>query len=139
MTRGARLATLILCLWMGSLWTVCGIVVPGLFHLLDPDKQLAGRIAAQFFYVEVWLGALLGLMYWLLRRHAMGRSTQAWLWAAIFAPLVFFVVLRPVMNSLREAGDMIRFGQMHGIASLLFLIGCVGTGIVAWRHLMERK
>ena len=140
MKRNAPLSTLVLCLWFGSLWTICGIVVPGIFWLLgDTDKRLAGNVAAQFFYLEVWLGAVLGVMYWLLRRHVMSRSTHLWLWAAIIAPLVFFAVLRPIMNALRAAGDLARFGQMHGVASLLFLIACVGVAVVAWRHLMPVK
>jgi len=140
MTRNARLSTLILCLWFGSLWTICGIVVPGLFWLLgDANKKLAGTVAAQFFYVEVWLGALLGVMYWLLRRRFMNRASQVWLWVAIAAPVVFFVVLRPIMNALRAAGDMARFGQMHGVSSLLFLIACIGVSVLAWRHLMSDK
>ncbi len=139
MNRNARLSTLVLSFWLGSLWTICGIVVPGLFWLLGDDKKVAGNIAAQFFYLAVWLGALLGGMYWLLRRRAMTSGTQRWLAAAIIAPLVFFVVLRPVMNMLRAAGDMARFGQLHGVASLLFLIACVGVGVVAWRHLQPNK
>ena len=137
MNRTERLATLILCLWAGGLWMVCGVVVPGLFWLLgETDKSLAGALAAQFFYAEVALGALLGVMYWLLRRAAMSVNAQRWLWTAVAAPLLFFAVLRPVMNSARAAGNMRLFGQLHGVASTLFLLACVGAGVVAWQHLM---
>jgi hypothetical protein len=135
MNRTVPLSTLIVCLWTGGMWTVCGIVVPGLFWLI-PDTKQAGNVAAQFFYVEVGLGALLGMMYWLLRRRAISSSTQRWLWAAVAAPVLFFVVLKPLMASARAAGDMARFGQLHGAASLLFLVACVGSGVVAWRHLL---
>lgn len=135
MNRAARLSTLILCLWTGGLWIVCGVIVPGLFWLI-PDKQQAGALAAQFFYAEVALGTLLGVMYWWLRRAMMATSTQRWLWLAVGAPLLFFVVLRPLMNSARVAGDMKLFGQLHGVASTLFLLACVAVGVVAWQHLM---
>lgn len=136
MSRATSLSTLVLCLWVGGLWTVCGIVVPGLFWLLA-DTREAGNVAAQFFYVETWLGALLGLMYWLLRRHTLARSTQYGLWVAVLSPLLFFLALRPLMAAARAANDMARFGQLHGVASLLFLLACLGAGVVAWRHLKK--
>lgn len=131
-SRADRLASLVLCAWAGGLWSVCGIVVPGLFWLL-PDTKQAGSVAGQFFYAEVALGTLFGVMYWLLRRQRLDRAERRLLVAAIGAPLVFFVVLRPVMNAARTAGEMARFGQLHGIASLLFLVACVALGMLVWR------
>jgi hypothetical protein len=127
---------MVLTAWAGGMWTVCGVVVPGLFWLIE-DKKQAGSIAAQFFNAEVALGTLFGLMYWAL--HARFRTTeQPWCWAAIGAPLLFFVALKPLMNSARAAGDMARFGQLHGVATLLFLIACVAVGILVWRSSITR-
>lgn len=106
--------------------------MPGLFWLL-PDTKLAGNVAAKFFYVEVALGTLFGVMYWLLRRKRLGQIEGRLLMAAIGAPLVFFVVLQPLMNAARVAGDMAQFGRLHGLASLLFLVACVTVGWLAWR------
>lgn len=129
--RGVRLARLVLTAWAGGMWTVCGIVVPGLFWLIE-DKKQAGNIAAQFFNAEVALGTLFGLMYWALRTRFY-KSERPWCWTAIGAPLTFFVVLKPLMNTARSAGDMARFGQLHGVASLLFLIACAALGVLVWR------
>ncbi len=107
--------------------------MPGLFWLL-PDVRQAGNVAGQFFYAEVALGTLFGVMYWLLRRNRLGQIERRLLMAAIGAPLVFFVVLRPLMNAARAAGDMARFGQLHGVASLLFLVACVTVGLLVWRR-----
>ncbi len=131
-SRADRLAALVLSAWAGGLWTVCGVVVPGLFWLL-PDTRLAGSVAAKFFYAEVALGTLFGVMYWLLRRKRLDRSARWVLVSAIGAPLVFFVVLRPLMNTARIAGDMARFGQLHGVASLLFMVACLCVGWLVWR------
>lgn len=131
-SRADGLAALILSAWAGGMWAICGIVVPGLFWLIDDTKQ-AGNLAAQFFYAEVALGTLFGLMYWALRRRQLSGSDKRWLLSAIAAPLLFFVVLKPLMNAARADGNMARFGQLHGVASLLFLIACVALGVLVWR------
>lgn len=132
MNRNIGLSQLILSAWAGGLWTVCGIVVPGLFWLL-PDRSQAGSIAARFFYAETVLGLLFGLMYWALHRRHLTGGTRIWLWLAVAAPWLFFIGLRPLMNAARTAGDMARFGQLHGVASLLFLLACVAVGVLVWR------
>jgi hypothetical protein len=129
--RGERLARVVLAAWAGGMWTVCGVVVPGLFWLIG-DKKQAGNIAAQFFNAEVALGTLFGLMYWALGAR-FRAAERPWCWTAIGVPLVFFVALKPLMNTARAAGDMTRFGQLHGVATLLFLITCGALGVLVWR------
>ncbi len=129
---------MVLSAWAGGMWTICGVVVPGLFWLI-PDTRLAGNLAAQFFDVEVFLGTLFGLMYWALRRQLLDRMDKRWLLAAIGAPQVFFAVLKPVMNAARAAGNMARFGQLHGVATLLFLIACAAVGVLVWRFRAYRE
>lgn len=128
---------MILSAWAGGLWTVCGIVVPGLFWLM-PDHQQAGSIAARFFYAETFLGLLFGMMYWALRRRQLTRNTRIWLWLAVGAPMLFFTGLRPLMDAARAAGNMARFGQLHGVASLLFLVACAAVGVLVWRAAVTR-
>lgn len=137
-SRTDRLAALVLSIWAGGLWTVCGVVVPALFWWL-PDVQQAGNMAAKLFYAEVGLGTVFGLMYWGLRRNRLAQVDRRLLIAAIGAPLVFFIVLRPMMSAARAAGDMARFGQLHGAASLLFLVACVGVGWLVWRVAAPRS
>ncbi|MGC3980110.1 MAG: DUF4149 domain-containing protein [Steroidobacteraceae bacterium] len=138
MSRAERLSAIVLSAWAGGLWTVCGIVVPGLFYLI-PDTRQAGNVATQFFYAQVALGTLFGLMYWGLRRQLMNSIERRYWFAAVAAPLVFFLVLRPVMNAARAEGNMARFGQLHGVATLLFLIACVSVGVLVWRSAARRQ
>jgi hypothetical protein len=107
-------------------------VVPGLFWLIADSKQ-AGSIATQFFYAQTFFGVLFGLIYWVLRRRVLDALSKRCLLAAVAAPLLFFVVLTPWMNAARAAADMVRFGQLHGAASGLFLIACVAVGTLVWR------
>ena len=127
---------MVLAAWAGGMWTVCGMVVPGLFWLIE-DKKQAGNIAVQFFNAEVVLGTLFGLMYWALRARFF-KSQLPWCWTAIGAPLIFFSALKPLMNTAREAGNMARFGQLHGAATLLFLIACVAVAVLVWRSDVTR-
>lgn len=137
MCRAERLAAVLLAAWAGGLWTVCGIVVPGLFWLID-DNKLAGSVAAQFFYAETFFSLLFGSMYWALRRQVLDVLNKRCLLTAMAAPLVFFLLLTPWMNAARAAGNMARFGQLHGLASLLFLIACVAVGVLVWRASFTR-
>jgi hypothetical protein len=132
MSNSDRLARLILVAWAGGLWAVCGLVVPALFQLI-PDKSQAGTIAASFFDLQSVLGAVCGVLYWIFQRQRLDHFAKACVFAAVMAPLVFLLVLRPWMNAVRAAGDMTRFGQLHGIAGLLFLIACVALVFVVWR------
>lgn len=125
----------ILTAWAGSLWTICGLVVPLLFVTLD-DRRLAGNIATTFFYAETWLGAILGVVFLILqRRNSALDSKTGWLAGmTLAAPLLFYVLLRPMMNAARATGDMTRFGLLHSAASVLFLIACVGALLLVIRE-----
>lgn len=133
-----RLAQLILVLWAGSLWTLCGFVVPGLFYLLA-NRTLAGNTAAQFFYAETFLGLLLGLIYLSLRRGSLDRINTVAAIVTMAMPAAFFVVLRPIMATARAAGDTARFGQLHGVAGGLFLIACVAVAVLVWRSAVTHR
>lgn len=112
--------------------------MPGLFWLMH-DRKLAGNIATQFFYTETWLGALLGVSFWMLTRRELDRIGHVAAALGVGMPLVFFLGLRPLMSGARAAGNMARFGQLHGIASGLFMIACVAVGVLVWRVMFRRR
>lgn len=130
----SRLAQIILTAWAGSLWTVCGLVVPLLFVTLD--RQLAGDVATHLFYVETWLAAFLGALYIVIQFKLSATNKRFVLLlaaAAGSAPIIFYVVLRPMMATARAAGDTSKFASLHSASSALFLIACVATLILVWR------
>lgn len=135
----SRLASILLTLWAGSLWTVCAIVAPTLFATLD-DRRLAGQIAGELFRIETWLGVAIGLT---LAALVAGRRV-VWSGAAVptvlcliavtaGAPLASELVLGPLMASARAANDMARFGMLHGIAAACFVAACLGALALVWR------
>ncbi|HEY4366005.1 MAG TPA: DUF4149 domain-containing protein [Steroidobacteraceae bacterium] len=132
----SRVASLVITFWAGSLWTVCGVVAPTLFTVLE-DRQMAGRLAATFFRAETIIGVVAGAVLVGLglagKLSLAGRLGKILIAVTAAAPLLSQVVLGPFMERARAAGDMARFGMLHGAAALLFLIACFSALLLVWR------
>ena len=131
-----RLAALLITFWVGSLWTICGLVAPMLFATLE-DRHAAGNLAATFFRAATVISVVVGAV--LIALAVTGRLGSAdrlmkWLIATTAAaPLLSEVVVGPYMERARAAGDMARFGALHGVAALLFVVACVSGLLLVWR------
>ena len=123
-----RVLQLVLAAWAGSLWTICGVVAPSLFAVL-PERQIAGQVAGYFFSVATWLGLALGsiVLALLLMRKQRNKIMFVLLGLAASAPLLSELIVRPVMHAARAAGDMARFGMLHGVSALLFGVACLSA------------
>ena len=130
----SRAAALLAALWAGSLWTICGIVAPSLFALLD-DRRLAGDLAGSFFRIEAWFGLFCGgLLALLLSVARTGRrGTYVWIAITALAPVLSEVGIRPLMSAARAAGDMARFGLLHTVSAVLFVLASAGALILILR------
>jgi Domain of unknown function (DUF4149) len=132
----SRVAAVVLTLWAGSLWTVCGIAAPVAFAVLD-DRHAAGRVAATLFEIETWLGAACALLLFaaaFAHKPLATRLGPPWLVAATAAaPLVSELVLSPMMAAARAANDMSRFGILHGVSAVLFVAAALGALVLVLR------
>ena len=126
---------ILLTLWVGALWVAGFIVAPLLFSELD-DRALAGSLAGSLFTVTSYLGLCCGGLLLIIN----GLNYRAINWrVAIVASMLLLVVIgqfviTPMVVELRAEGltDSARFGQMHGVASVLFIITSVlGLMLVA--------
>jgi len=129
----SRIASLLIALWAGSLCTICGLVAPTLFAVLD-DRQLAGQLAATFFLAATWIGVAIGAL--LIGFNLAGKLALPGRWlivVAALAPLGSHIVLGPLMERARAAGDMARFGSLHGLAGACFLVACLATLALVWK------
>ena len=126
---------ILLTLWVGALWVAGFIVAPLLFSELD-DRALAGSLAGSLFTVTSYLGLCCGGLLLIIN----GLNCRAINWrAVIVASMLLLVVIgqfviTPMVVELRAQGltDSARFGQMHGVASVLFIITSVlGLMLVA--------
>lgn len=131
----SRVAAVVLTLWAGSLWTICGIAAPVAFAVLD--RSGAGRVAGTLFLIETWLGAACALMLFaaaFVHRPLATRLNPPWLIAATAAaPLLSELVLSPMMAAARAANDMSRFGMLHGLAAVLFVAAALGALVLVLR------
>ncbi|MGZ5779719.1 MAG: DUF4149 domain-containing protein, partial [Burkholderiaceae bacterium] len=131
----ARFRLLIATLWVGSLWTIGYVVAPTLFTTLY-DKVLAGTIAGSLFQIEAWLsvGCALVLIAFLMpikREDSTKIILLRLIVVMLICTVIGYFVLHPYMTSLRAAAgpagvmasnDKMRFGILHGISSLFYLI-----------------
>lgn len=143
-----RLFRLLTVVWVGSLLTIGYAVAPVLFASLD--RISAGAVAAQLFQIQGIIGVvcgvlLLGLANLLVRRGFAAYRRLRWLIAGMLVcVLVGYFALQPFMNAMRvaalEAGSDVghsvyaaRFGILHGVSSLFYLIESVLALMLVWK------
>jgi hypothetical protein len=143
-----HLATLLITVWVGSLWAVGYLAVPVLFYA-QPDKQLAGMLAGQMFSLVAYLGMVCG-MYLLMHRFSVsGRESfrHALFWtvaAMLLLTLAIQCGIQPVMADLKlqalpldvmHSAFADRFKMLHGVSSIIYLIqSLLGAVLVIKTH-----
>ncbi len=114
------------------MWTVGYLVAPTLFAQLA-DRALAGAIAGQLFSIMSYIGLLAGGILLAGQFYqAPAGWRQNWRIGILIVMLLIIVIgefyLQPLMADLKQAGLMQgsenakQFGQLHGIASTLYVI-----------------
>ena len=137
-TWPARLARVLLVWWAGGLWTICIVVAPTAFRVID-ERRVAGALTGTLFQSAAWAGAAIALVLWLLARLRPQRLRISALLLAGTAgpPLASQLLLTPAMDAARAANNMARFGMFHGIASVLFFAACVSAIFLVWRAKLD--
>jgi Domain of unknown function (DUF4149) len=117
-------------LWAGSLWSLAAFVTPTLFYA-QPDRHLAGTLAARLFSIETYLA--LGLSLLVLSTAARSKYLLGWLATALL--VINEWALKPVMEQARVHGHALGlgFGAWHGVSALLYIVACVLVIILVWR------
>ncbi|GBH28090.1 hypothetical protein BvRS1_51390 [Burkholderia vietnamiensis] len=143
-----RVFRLLSAVWVGSLLTIGYAVAPVLFRTLE--RMTAGSVAAQLFRIEAILGVVGGVLLLALANQQVRRGSGdyrrvRWIVAAMIAcVLIGYFALQPFMNALRvaamDAGTDIanspyasRFGMLHGVSSLFYLVESVLGLMLIWR------
>ncbi len=127
-----RIGHVLLTIWAGALWTICGLVAPTAFSVLD--RQSAGSLVGKLFASSAWLGATVAIVLLILiRRRPNQRSTRALIVITGLAPVVSEIALGPLMHSARLAGDLRTFGLLHGLAGVVFLVACLCALALVWK------
>jgi hypothetical protein len=121
-------------LWVGSLWAIGYLAVPTLFAALD-DRMLAGMLAGKMFTAVSFIGlgcgtALLAMAVMASPRFPKDRRVLL-LGLMLLLVLIGEFVLQPAMAELKAqglvegSGAAARFGLLHGVASLLYLLNSI--------------
>ena len=119
----------LLVLWVGSLWSLALWVAPTLFFA-QPDRHLAGLLAARLFAVETYLGmavAALGLTL-------PGRGLRAIYIAVALLAINEWIVKRLMEHAHAQGAALgLSFGAWHGVSAVGYLIGCILVLGVVWK------
>lgn len=122
---------LLITLWVGSLWAIGYLAVPILFATLD-DRLLAGMLAGRMFTAVSYIGLACGgvlLLLGILRSSRIISDRRVLLLALMLLMVALGeFLLQPAMAQLKAQGlvegsdAMARFGMLHGVASLIYLV-----------------
>ncbi len=121
----------LLVLWAGSLWSLAIWVAPTLFYT-QPDRHLAGVLAAQLFSIETYVG--LGTLALALVLPGRLRFVPGYLAVALLA--VNEWALKPVMARAHARGAVagLSFVAWHGVSALLYVAACLLVVALVWRQ-----
>jgi hypothetical protein len=130
---------LLITLWAGSLWAIGYVAAPTLFATLF-DRVLAGTAAGYLLRSEAWLSMAVGLI--LLGLIALSKDVtqgrRKLLLAIVVSMLVCALVnyfgLWPVMAEAKLAGDGARFGMLHGMSMVFYLIQSLLAGVLVIKN-----
>lgn len=135
--RGAELA--FWAIWLGALWFIAILVVPGLFKWLPRPE--AGLVAGRLFYILALYSLVSSALLLALPNFAgelrAGMRLNVLMAVILAVSVVELAWLQPHMNDLRAAmstleGDALaamrsQFGNMHAISSVLYSIKMIGA------------
>jgi hypothetical protein len=121
----------LLVLWAGSLWSLALWVAPTLFYA-QPDRHLAGLLAARLFAIETYLGIVVAALGFAL--PGRGQLGLAYIAVALLACNEWIVKRLMEEAHARGAALGLSFGAWHGVAALGYLIGCLLVLWVIWKE-----
>jgi hypothetical protein len=118
-----------LVLWAGSLWSLLWVAAV-LFHY-QPDRHLAGQLAAHLFSIETYLT----LGFAALALLSPLRSRFKWVYVAATLLATNEWILKLVMRAAQANGTAagLGFGAWHGVSALLYLAACIAALLLVWQ------
>jgi hypothetical protein len=127
----SKLFRVVFVLFAGSLWSLALWVAPTLFFE-QPDRHLAGVLAARLFSLETYLGLIVAALA--LITHGLGR--MRWLYAAVALLAVNEFILKHFMDSARSHGTALGlgFGAWHGVSAALYLLAALAVLLIVWKE-----
>ena len=128
-------ATFAIVLWAGITWAAGYVFAPMLFSVYS--REQAGEVAGHLF-AAVNITALVCGMIVLLDyrvRFAKVLAQQRGLWLVLlllFAVLMQYLGLTPMMQKAKSIGDMVQFGRLHGASQVVYLLQSIGLAALVY-------
>lgn len=128
---------LLITVWVGGMIFSGYVAAPILFKSLS-DRTLAGTLAGSMFHVMAIIGLLCGIGLLLLTgyeyRNKIWRQWRVWiLLTMLLLTAIGLFYLQPAIEVLRDSGEAAKgsqvFKQLHGVASVMYLLSSIG-GVV---------
>lgn len=121
----------LLVLWAGSLWSLALWVAPTLFFA-QPDRHLAGLLAARLFAVETYLGIAVAVLGVALP----GRGQLRLVYIAVALLAFNEWIVKRFMEQAHARGTAfgLSFGAWHGVSAIGYLVGCLLVLWVIWKR-----
>ena len=118
-------------LWAGSLWSLALWVAPTLFFA-QPDRRLAGLLAARLFSVETYLGMAVAALGCALP----GRGQLRALYLAVALLAINEWIFKRLMEQAHAQGAAfgLSFGAWHGVSAIGYAIGCLLVLWAVWKE-----
>jgi hypothetical protein len=140
---------ILLSLWVGALWAIGYLAVPTLFASLD-DRMLAGMVAGKMFtgvsFIGLGCGTALLASFWMQYAKPLAERRVQLLLLMLSLVVIGEFMLQPQMAALKAegliegSGAAARFGVLHGIASLLYLLNSLtGLALLVMMGLPQRQ
>jgi hypothetical protein len=120
----------LLVLWAGSLWSLALWVAPTLFFA-QPDRHLAGLLAARLFAVETYVGLAVAALGSALAGR--GQLRPVYIAVALLAVNEWIVKRFMEQSHAQGAAMGLSFGAWHGVSAAGYLIGCLLVLWVIWK------
>jgi hypothetical protein len=119
----------LLVLWAGSLWSLALWVAQTLFA--QPDRHLAGLLAARLFSVETYLGLAVAALGFALPFRGSLRPV----FIAVALLCINEWVFKRFMQQAQAQGSALglSFGAWHGVSGVGYVIGCLLVVWVIWK------
>jgi hypothetical protein len=132
----AKLAIIVVSLWVGGLWAIGFLAAPTLFSALPGDKQMAGVLAGKMFTLMSYVGiaSAFYLLIYALASQGVTALKQGLFWIALLMLLLVLAGhfgIQPILSSLKQQAlplDVMqsvfasRFKTWHGVASMAYLL-----------------
>jgi hypothetical protein len=121
---------ILLVLWAGSLWSLALWVAPTLFFT-QPDRHLAGLLAARLFAVETYLGVAVAALG--LALPGRGQLRAIYIAAALLAINEWVFARFMAQAQAQGAALGLSFGAWHGVSAAGYVLGCLLVVWVIWK------